>query len=37
MTVHGTTTLRLRDQKIVEHWVDWDALGQLKQLGLPDG
>jgi len=34
----GTTTLRLNGGKIEDHWVDWDALGQMRQLGiLPEG
>ncbi len=30
----GTTTNRLVRGKIVESWVNWDALGMLKQLGV---
>jgi steroid delta-isomerase-like uncharacterized protein len=30
----GTSTCRLTGGKIAETWVNWDALGMLKQLGM---
>lgn len=32
INVTGTTTFRLSGGKIEDHWVDWDALGQMRQL-----
>ena len=33
--VTGITISRLRDGRIAEEWVEWDALGLTRQLGLP--
>jgi steroid delta-isomerase-like uncharacterized protein len=30
----GTTTCRLAGGKIVEMWLNWDALGSMRQLGV---
>ncbi len=34
INVTGTTTFRLSGGKIEDHWVDWDALAQMRQLGV---
>lgn len=31
--ITGTTTLRLADGKVAEHWAHWDSLGWIKQVG----
>jgi steroid delta-isomerase-like uncharacterized protein len=33
-TVTGITIQRIRDDKVVEGWTNWDVLGMLQQLGL---
>jgi steroid delta-isomerase-like uncharacterized protein len=33
-TITGITICRLANNKIVEGWVNWDALGMMQQLGL---
>ena len=30
----GTSTLRIAGGRIAEHWMDWDALGMMQQLGV---
>lgn len=34
ITIRGTDISRIRDGKIVEAWVMWDALAMMHQLGL---
>jgi hypothetical protein len=33
-TTHGIMVHRFEDEKIVEGWAVWDALGQFQQLGV---
>jgi len=33
VTIVGTTTCHIADGKLQEAWIDWDALGLLRQLG----
>ncbi|MBI3493536.1 MAG: ester cyclase [Acidobacteria bacterium] len=37
ITIRGTDISRIRNGKIVEAWVMWDALAMLQQLGLVQG
>ena len=32
-TISGISVYRLRDGQIAEHWLNWDTLGMLQQLG----
>jgi steroid delta-isomerase-like uncharacterized protein len=32
-TISGISVYRLRDGRIAEHWLNWDTLGMLQQLG----
>jgi hypothetical protein len=32
--VPGISIVRIADGKIVEHWLNWDALGLFQDLGL---
>lgn len=34
ITVTGTTTARITNGKVVESYVNWDALGMMQQLGV---
>lgn len=36
ITVAGTSIIRVSGGRISEEWIQWDALGMLKQLGAPD-
>jgi predicted ester cyclase len=33
VTISGISLLRVRDRRIVEHWLNWDTLGMLQQVG----
>jgi steroid delta-isomerase-like uncharacterized protein len=33
MEVTGISILRIANQRITEHWLNWDTLGMLQQLG----
>ena len=33
MEITGMSIVRISGQRIAEHWVNWDTLGMLQQLG----
>jgi steroid delta-isomerase-like uncharacterized protein len=33
VTISGISLFRVRDRRIAEHWLNWDTLGMLQQVG----